>query len=163
MRGSGEQIPLAGESVDLIWMSQVFHHLANPASVCANVYHVLRRGGVWAIRNGTKESDRDILWAKFFPELKQRASRAVSRTRIKEVALDNAFHEIVTREVEQLFVSSYEGYYERIKNRALSPLLEISDEGFREGLLYLRRWIDAQPEDQPVYESVDFLVFRKPL
>ena len=163
VRGRAEQIPLAEESVDLIWMSQVFHHLSKPEPVCVNAYHVLRKGGVLAIRNGTKESDRDLLWAKFFPELKQCPySRAVSRSRIEEVVLGSGFQGSFTREIKQLFVSSYEDYYERIRNRALSPLLRISDEAFFDGLQRFRRWIDAQPEDQPVYEPLDFFAFCKP-
>jgi len=161
VRGRAEQLPLAAESVDLIWMSQVFHHLTVPETVCETAYHVLRKGGVLAIRNGTRESDRDLLWATFFPELKQRPTRAVSRSRIGEVVLGSGFQRIFTREIDQLFVSSYEDYYERIQNRALSPLLEISDEAFHDGLLRLRRWIDAQLEDQPVYESIDLFIFQK--
>ena len=162
VRGDAERIPLVEESVDLIWMSQVFHHLRNPEIVCENAYYVLRPGGVWTIRNGTNESDREILWAKFFPELKQRPSLAVSRSEIVDAVLQSGFQRIATREIEQLFVSSYEDYYERIKKRALSPLLKISDEAFRDGLQRMRRWIDAQPEDQPVYEPLDFFAFRKP-
>jgi ubiquinone/menaquinone biosynthesis C-methylase UbiE len=162
VRGGAERIPLAEESVDLIWMSQVFHHLAEPEAACDEVRHVLRKGGIFAIRNGTKESDRDLLWARFFPELKQQPSYAVSRSEIVDVAMRSGFQRIAVSEVDQFFVSSCEDYYGRIRMRALSPLLKISDEAFQEGLQRLRRWIDSQPEDQPVYEPLDFFVFRKP-
>jgi ubiquinone/menaquinone biosynthesis C-methylase UbiE len=53
--GLAEAVPLADGCADLIFMSQVYHHLTNPVAVGRECHRVLSRDGFVCIRNGTKE------------------------------------------------------------------------------------------------------------
>jgi ubiquinone/menaquinone biosynthesis C-methylase UbiE len=61
VQGCAEAIPLRNNSVDLVWMFQVFHHLDCPKGVLAEVRRVLASAGTLAVRNGTRESEREVL------------------------------------------------------------------------------------------------------
>jgi ubiquinone/menaquinone biosynthesis C-methylase UbiE len=50
LRGSGEAIPLADDSVDMVFMSMVFHHFGGPKAAAKECYRVLREGGVACLR-----------------------------------------------------------------------------------------------------------------
>jgi ubiquinone/menaquinone biosynthesis C-methylase UbiE len=157
-----EHIPLRSGSIDLIWMSQVFHHLSDSQEAFSSMNEVLAAGGVLVVRNGTKESDHEILWPDFFPEVAQSTFHHVAtRSNILQAASRSGFKNLRVQAIEQLFVDSYDAYYERIRQRALSPLVELSDRAFEVGLRRMRNWIDAQPETRPVYESIDLFVFQK--
>lgn len=71
IRGSAEHIPLNTGSLDLVWMSQVFHHLEYPPLAFQETYRVLSPTGYLAIRNGTRENNAEIEWCACFPEAKQ--------------------------------------------------------------------------------------------
>lgn len=157
-----EYIPFRSESIDLIWMSQVFHHLDDSQEAFSTMYDVLGAGGVLVVRNGTKESDHEILWADFFPEVAQGTfHRIATRANILQTASQSGFKNIGIQTIKQLFVDSFDEYYERIRQRALSPLVELSNHAFEAGLRRMRCWIDSQTENRPVYESIDLFIFQK--
>ena len=53
--GSGEAIPLANQSVDLIFMSMCFHHFKDPMLAARECRRVLREGAVAVLRTGIRE------------------------------------------------------------------------------------------------------------
>jgi ubiquinone/menaquinone biosynthesis C-methylase UbiE len=67
-QGQAENIPLEGEAVDLVFMSQVFHHFADPKRALREINRVLTPNGFLAIRNNTREYNRELEWLRFFPE-----------------------------------------------------------------------------------------------
>jgi ubiquinone/menaquinone biosynthesis C-methylase UbiE len=160
--GSAEHIPLGAGSVDLVWMSQVFHHLENPSLAFQEVGRVLSPTGYLAVRNGTLENDAEIEWIGLFPGAKQIEKEKIpSQAGIVNTVCQCGFNVTKMQTVYQLFASSYAEYYEKISQRGLSLLISISDKAFNTGLLKLREWADRQPQNQPVYEPVDLFVFRK--
>jgi SAM-dependent methyltransferase len=159
--GSAENIPLDASSVDLAWMSQVFHHLESPLTALREVFRVLRPAGCLAIRTGTQESDSEIEWISCFPEAKQiDDSRLPSQADIVNLALAQGFDIVTVETVYQYFASSYSEYYDKISQRGLSSLISISDEAFTTGLAQLNQWVGQQPTDEPVYEPVDLFIFQ---
>lgn len=160
-QGCAEAIPLRSDSVDLVWMSQVFHHLDSPERALDEVDRVLANGGMFAVRNGTRESDREVLWLRFFPEAEESAiNRLATRERILDTVSAAGFEVTLVRQVDQVFASSYEAYYAKIAQRALSPLISIPDKAFESGLERLRQWAALQPTDVAVHDPVDLFVFR---
>jgi ubiquinone/menaquinone biosynthesis C-methylase UbiE len=155
--GSAEKIPAESGSIDLVWMSQVFHHLDQPDAAFQEIHRVLTPDGYLALRNGTIENDMEIAWNRFFPE-------AHTPVPARQDAIDKVctqgFQWLTMRTLHQLFVSSYQEYYGRIRQRGLSALINISDEAFESGLERLREWTEQQPVDQPVYEPMDLFIFR---
>ncbi len=159
LSGSAESIPLCDKSVDLVWMSQVFHHLKNPTIAIQEVRRVLRLGGYLAVRNATEESEAGNKWSRFFPEA---CGISNPRGEIITVVCDCGFETITIQSVPQVFASSYTEYYKKIGQRGLSPLLVISDEAFATGMERLKRWIMTQSTEQPVVEPLDLFVFKLP-
>jgi hypothetical protein len=64
------------------------------------------------------------------------------------------------KEVDQVFAFSYQEYCGKIAQRALSPLISISDEAFHSGLEKLRQWVSSQPSGVAVHEPVDLFLFQ---
>lgn len=161
-QGGAEDIPLESGAVDLVFMSQVFHHVADPGRALREIGRVLTPAGHLAVRNGVREQIRELEWLKCFPEaLEIEERRTPSRQELTETVCARSFDLISSSTVRQLFAASYEEYFEKISRRGLSALIVIGDEAFEHGLERLRRFVSLQPRDTPVYEPVDLFVFRK--
>lgn len=66
--GSAEAIPLPDRSVDLIFMSMIFHHFADPYVAARECRRVLREIGTAFLRAGTRERISSYAYIDFFPE-----------------------------------------------------------------------------------------------
>jgi len=162
--GVAEDIPLDDGTVDLVWMSNVFHHLDDPEAAFQEVYRVLSPAGYLAVRNGTEEEDAEIDLNRFFPEARQfDKGRIPAKADITSTVCHHGFVIKDIQTVYQLFASSYAEYYDKISQRGLSSLISISDKAFNTGLLKLHKFISTRPSNQPVYEPIDMMVFHKRL
>ncbi len=161
-QGQAESIPLESEAVDLVFMSQIFHHLQSPRRAIEEINRVLTPAGYLAIRNGMREHNGELQWLKYFPEAAEiEERRTPSSEELKELVCSSFFKLISHRIIHQLFASSYQEYFEKISRRALSALVVISDEAFQTGLQQFRDWVNLQPDGRAVYEPVDLFIFQK--
>lgn len=161
-QGSAEEIPLEDQSVGLVFMSQVFHHLRQPQQALSEVHRVLTPEGFLIIRNGTEENNEETEWLRCFPEaLALDSQRMLTRRALEETVCRQPFDLLTRQTFRQLFAPSYQEYYRKVGQRGLSSLIAISDTAFGLGMERFREWVDHQPRDQPVYEPVDAFVFRK--
>jgi len=159
---NAEHIPLKSGSIDLIWMSNVYHHLENTAEACREISRVLIDRGNLVIRNGTQETDKEIAWNKFFPEaIEFDKNRIPHKQEIIDFISSHSFNFIEYGVIYQQFASSYQEYYDKISQRGLSSLLAISNEAFNKGCKKFREWVDEQPPDTPVFEPIDHFFFIK--
>jgi SAM-dependent methyltransferase len=162
LRGYADGLPLADASADLVFLSQVFHHLPDPSAALQEIRRVLVPGGYMAIRNATLENLDELAWLKCFPEAQAvERGRMVPRAELVGLVEQQGFALTSSQTVRQLFAVSPSEYYGKIQRRGLSALLSISDAAFEAGLERLRQWVADQPGDAPVSESVDLCVFRK--
>ncbi len=160
-QGCAEKIPLNSDTVDLVWMSQVFHHFDNRKNAIDEIIRVLAPNGILAIRNGTRETDEETYWVQCFPEaLEMDINRLPSRSEIGSVISRSGFEVVLMKTIYQLTASSGQEYYKKISRRGLSPLIAISDVAFQCGLDRLKDWVDSQFANRPVYEPVDLFVFK---
>ena len=160
--GNAEYIPLADGLVNMVWMSQVFHHLVKPSLAFQEIRRVLSPSGYFVVRNGTWESDSGLDWIQYFPEAQQLDKiKTPSQADIVNSICPNGFDVIHVETVNQIFASSYLEYYQKISQRGLSSLISISDEAFNKGIVKMKQWAESQPRDQPVYDPVDLFVFQK--
>jgi SAM-dependent methyltransferase len=161
--GCAEAVPLAAESFDAAFLSQVIHHLRDLSEACAQLRDLLRPGGILFVRNGFKDRADAWSYCDFFP-----TATALDRQRLPSVqptveAFEAAgFQPLAHRIITQQTDASLRAHYERMKLRAVSTLLLISDDEFQEGIRALERAAAAEVEPQPVMDSMDFLVFKKP-
>jgi ubiquinone/menaquinone biosynthesis C-methylase UbiE len=161
-RGHAERIPAADGTYDLVWMSNVFHHLKDKAAAFREIARVLRPGGFLAVRNGTRETDEEQIWICCFPEAKEYAKGKIPwRHEIDATVTAEGFRPLKMRTVSQTFAASAGEYVEKIGARGLSPLIAIPDEAFAAGVERLRKWAADQPPDEAVNESVDIMFFQK--
>ena len=162
LASTAECIPMRSGSIDLIWMSNVYHHLENHADACREISRVLIDKGNLVVRNGTQETDAEIAWNRFFPEaIEFDEDRIPHKQDIIDFISSYGFDFIEYTVICQLFASSYQEYYEKISQRGLSSLLAISDRAFDEGCKRFREWVDEQPADTPVFEPIDHFFFTK--
>src|SRR5207253_2508017 len=79
--GRGESIPVPDNSVDLIFMSMIFHHLDNPMLAVRGCRRVLRDRATAFLRAGTCERIRSYPYVDFFPESRLFWKSAFPQTR----------------------------------------------------------------------------------
>jgi ubiquinone/menaquinone biosynthesis C-methylase UbiE len=162
LKGSAEDIPLESESVDLVWMSQVYHHISDPGKALREMHRVSRPGGFLAIRNGTVENNDSVPWMKCFPKaLAFDERRLPTEENLIRQVTGGGFACTWWATICQLTAESYAEYLPRIGQRGLSSLIALSDEEFAAGMKALETWVGEQEPGAPVFEAVDLFVFRK--
>jgi ubiquinone/menaquinone biosynthesis C-methylase UbiE len=160
--GSAEKIPAEDGKFDMVFMSNVYHHLDDPDRAFKEIKRVLNKSGFLVIRNGTRENNEEIVCYKCFPEaIEYDNKRIPSVKELKDYVCSHEFDFISQETIYQYFASSYKEYYNKIAQRALSSLVAISDEAFEKGCKKLKEWTDAQPEDRKVNEPLDMFFFNK--
>jgi ubiquinone/menaquinone biosynthesis C-methylase UbiE len=160
-KASGEQLPFPDESVDLVFMSMVFHHFDAPEIVAQECCRVLRPTGSLCLRAGTREQISTYPYVPFFPasasilyEILQ--SREFVESVFLQAGLCFVHHELVRNEV----ATSWKEYAIKLSHRADSVLTRLTNEEFQLGLELVRDYAARQPQRHPVIELVDFFVFR---
>jgi ubiquinone/menaquinone biosynthesis C-methylase UbiE len=159
-RASGEALPLADGSVDMVFMSMVYHHFPEPGQVARECRRVLRPDGVVCLRNSTSDRMETFPQAMFFKSGADLMRKKLPRCEaILAVFASEGFalqrHEIVRSEA----ATDWTSCAEKISHRADSMLVQIPDTEFEEGMRLLRGHAATRPAGEPVVESVDFFVF----
>lgn len=158
--GTAEAIPLDDGAADLIFLSMVYHHIADKPRAFAEFARVLRPGGRVAVRTPTREQLDSYLWLRFFPashEIELR--RTPSADELIETAEACGFRLRARETLTQLFAASPREYAEKICTRGLSSLQAIADEDFERGAEALRRHCEESEPGRPVHEETDLFVF----
>ena len=160
-RASGEALPLRDASIDMVFMSMVFHHFDDPRRAARECHRVLRDGGVVCLRAATVDRIATYPYVPFFE--KSRAILAATlqtQERIeaifREAGFDLARHELVCNEV----ASTWRIYADKIAAGADSILAQLSEDEFAEGMRLLIQHAQDAPV-APIVEVVDLFAFRR--
>jgi ubiquinone/menaquinone biosynthesis C-methylase UbiE len=159
-RGRAEAIPLAPQSVDLIFISMSFHHFSDPALATRECRRILREGGSVFVRTATREQSPAYPYVPFFP-----ASRALLEAllppcdRVCTFFEAAGFRTVASELITQTIAPSWIAYAEKLGAGSDSVLARLSAADMEAGLAALRAHAACAP-DQAVTESIDFLVFR---
>ena len=157
--GHGEAIPLPDSSVDLIFMSMVFHHFDDPRLAARECRRVLRDEGRAFLRAGVRERISLYPYVDFFP-----ASRAIleqclpSCGEISQVFAAAGLRTDAAEVVTQQIAPSFERYAEKLAAGGDSVLASLTQSDFEAGLKALRSHA-ARGNSQPVFEPIDVFVF----
>ena len=158
--GRGEAIPLPDDSVDLIFMSMIFHHFDNPMIAARECRRVLPQGATAFLRAGTRERIALYPYVDFFP-----ASRSIleeclpTSVFIREVFESAGFSTAASDIVTQKIAPNYAAYIEKLSAGADSVLARLSQSDFEAGIEALRSHA-AHIGEQAVCEPIDVFVFR---
>jgi ubiquinone/menaquinone biosynthesis C-methylase UbiE len=165
--GCGESIPVADNSVDLIFMSMIFHHFENPALAARECRRVLRGDhddgecGTAFLRTGTRERISSYPYFDFFP-----ASRPIleevlpTAAFVCEVFEAAGFHSVSLELVTQEIAPSYAAYSEKLSAGADSVLAKLSPSDFDAGMEALLDHA-TQSDGKAVFEPIDVFVFNR--
>lgn len=158
--GRAESIPLPPASVDLIFMSMVFHHFDDPSLAARECRRVLRNGGSVVLRTGTREQISLYPYVEFFPEsLPILEEQLPTNVFVREVFEAAGFRAITTDVVSQEIAGNYATYADKLSAGADSVLAQLTPSEFAAGLQALRSRA-ARIDDQAVVEPIDVFVFR---
>jgi ubiquinone/menaquinone biosynthesis C-methylase UbiE len=160
--GAAEAIPLAGASVDLAFLSMVYHHL-QPAAALPELRRIVRPGGHVIVRTPTLEGmDGSIEYTRFFPEaLAMNRARMPARAGLVEAFTGQAFTCLEHRVVPSPIAATHAEYLRKIAQRGFSSLQLMPEDAFARGLAELSRYCGGLERDGPVHELVDLFLFRR--
>ncbi len=158
--GHGESIPLPADSVDLIFMSMVFHHFDNPGAAAGECRRVLRSEGTVFLRGGVRDHIALYPYVDFFPECVRVLEECLATSAfVREVFEAAGFRTVTSEVVTQQIAASYAAYAEKLAVGADSVLARLSESEFAAGMQALRSHA-ARVDDQAVFEPIDVFVFR---
>ena len=158
--GSGEAIPLPDDSIDLIFMSMILHHLDDPALAARECRRVLRDGGIAFLRTGVRERIERYPYVEFFPRTPAILQECLPSSKViceqfEAAGFRLAASELVTQEI----ASDYNVYADKLATGADSVLASLSPKELAEGLAALRAYAGTDGK-RPVTEPIDVFVFR---
>jgi ubiquinone/menaquinone biosynthesis C-methylase UbiE len=158
--GRGEAIPLPNNSVDLIFMSMIFHHFDNPKLAARECRRVLRNGALAFLRAGTRERISSYPYVDFFPESRPILEECLPTSNsMREVFETAGFRTVSVAVITQEIAQSYEAYAEKLAAGADSVLAQLTKSDFAAGMKALRAHA-ARVGPQAVSEPIDVFVFR---
>ena len=157
MNGTGEKIPCADASADLIFASMAFHHFAAPRQVAKECRRVLREAGAVCIRNSTRE--RSSPYEPYFPNYRNALDTLPAAAEIVDAFAVNAFTLRRHEAVPHTMAKSVKDLAEKAAFRADTTLVRLSDEDFEQGLANMRS--AARTPSEPVMIDIDLFVFAR--
>jgi ubiquinone/menaquinone biosynthesis C-methylase UbiE len=160
LRGTAEEIPLSDNTIDMVLLSMVYHHIQEKNKAVSELTRILKSRGYVCIRTSTRQMLGTYPWLRFFPKaMETELRRAPDRNELVAFFRHNGFDLAAHVEVTQLFSKDHMEYLEKIAARGLSSLQMISDEDFERGLADLEEFCRNQGSGSAVYEEIDFFVF----
>ncbi len=158
--GRAESIPLPDNSVDLIFMSMIFHHLDDPALAARECRRVLRDGGTLFVRTGIHERISSYPYFDFFPASQPILEEVLPTTTFVHEVFETAGFRLVTFElITQEISPTYSAYAEKLAAGADSVLARLSQRDFDDGMRALQAYA-AHSDSKSVFEPIDVFVFR---
>src|SRR6266849_5748003 len=134
-RASAESLPLPDASVDMVFMSMVFHHFDDPDRALEECRRVLRVGGTVCLRAGTVDRIGNYPYVRFFTRSGAILNKVLQSQAFIETAFANAGFQLVRHQlVPSEVAESWNAYAEKIAFRADSILAQLGDQEFAEGL-----------------------------
>jgi ubiquinone/menaquinone biosynthesis C-methylase UbiE len=156
--GLAEALPLPSDSVDVIFMSMVFHHFTDPELVARECRRVLRECGRVCLRTGSREKVSQYPYVPYFPTSRALLDQLLPSLGFQCQVFEAAsFRILFSGEVMQQIASDYGAYADKLALRADSILVRLDDKEFDDGIAALRR----EKSSGPIVEPIDFVVFGK--
>ena len=160
-QGEGEALPLDHASVDMAFLSMVYHHLGDPAAVARECRRVLRPGGQVCLRNATADQIEAYPYIDFFPGIRPIIAGKLSTcAAIQDIFAKAGFGTVAHQVVDHRMADNWRDYAEKQALRADSFLTALPDPAFETGLAALRRHAAEADQSQPVSMKIDVFVFQ---
>jgi ubiquinone/menaquinone biosynthesis C-methylase UbiE len=162
IQGAAEDIPLPDGSCDMVFLSQVYHHLSSEHRAAEEFKRILSPHGFLCIRNSTTENLGSYLYHDFFPGALRFCRKLLpSRAQVTRTMRNAGFALIARAAVRQVFAENLAEYARKIGLRTCSDLAALPDRQFRAGLRRLEAYCREHDTGEPVREDIDLFVFRR--
>jgi ubiquinone/menaquinone biosynthesis C-methylase UbiE len=160
LRASAQALPFADSCADVVFMSMVYHHFADPVVVVKECRRVLSHSGHVCIRNSTREAD--FPHRHFFLAMRPLIELELpTRNDILCVFTAAGFKPVVHQIVRQVVAPNWPTFVHKSSMRADSFLARLSNEDFSSGMARLHDYGHAANRDDAVTEEIDWFVFTK--
>ena len=158
--GRAEAIPLQDASVDLVFISMVFHHFDDPTLAARECRRVLRNQGTVFLRAGTREQISSYPYVDYFPETRPLLEECLTPgILVREVFESAGFRTVAVDLVDQEIAANLGAYAEKLSAGADSVLARLRPSDYEAGMNALRLHA-ATADNQAVCEQIDVFVFR---
>lgn len=155
----GEGLPLLDGTVDIVFMSMVFHHFLSPKHVARECRRVVHDEGVVFLRAGTSDRASTYPYVPFFPSsvplLRETLPRCAQVCQTFEAA---GFRTLEQSILTQKIADSYAEYTGKLEAGGDSVLARLDPDDLVEGLARIRAH-GERLDPQPVIEGIDYFVF----
>jgi len=156
-----ERLPLAAVSCDLVWMSQVVHHIRDRKACVAELRRVLRPHGVVLVLGSFGDRlDGFATLFHFFPSSRELTAKFPTVRQIVEVFEAEGFVLEGTQRVRQRTCDSLREFARRTKLRADSTLVRLPDWEFEACQKALEEAARREQSPSPVVETIELLSLR---
>ena len=161
-QSSAENLCLGNETVDLIFLSQTYHHFQDRIGALSEIRRVLKTDGFLCIRNSTIENLDTCFYLKFFPRAyKDDHSLLSSRIKMKKLLRESDYYIVNHDVIKQKFAENLMECYHKIECRGGSDLEQLPDREFEDGLRALKLYCMDNDSGEPVVEEMDFFICKK--
>jgi ubiquinone/menaquinone biosynthesis C-methylase UbiE len=161
-QATGEQLPVEEQSIDMVFMSMISHHLASPELTAHECRRILRDGGHVCFRNSTADATESFPYLNFFPGIRQIIKEQLaSRNQIRSVFEGAGFDAVAHRAISHQMSPDWSSFANKIAIRSDSFLTRLPDDDFRAGMDALRTYAGHADPGEPVTIDVDFFVFQR--
>lgn len=158
--GSGESIPLNSSSVDLMYMSMIFHHFRDPQLAARECRRVLREGGTAFMRTGTRERIPSYPYVPFFPESRPILDEVLpASSYIQDVFVAAGFRLVTLDVITQTIAPNHMVFADKLAAGADSVLAQLSQDQFQAGIEAVRAHA-SRVNTEAITEPIDLFVFR---
>lgn len=162
IQSTAEYLCFADDSVDLVFLSQTYHHFQDKNKVISEINRVLRKNAFLCIRNSTIENLDTCLYLKFFPgAYKDNHTLLPSRQEIKNLLRGHDLAMVGHSVIHYKVANNLEGCYEKTKLRAVTDLIVLPDDEFNEGIKKFEKYCEESESREPVFEEMDLFICKK--
>lgn len=159
VRARGQALPIADDSVDVVWLSAVLHHLGPIDAALGEISRVLRPGGLVLVR-GFFADRRPPTAIADFPGIERAIAPFPTTTAVRRAAATCGLAWIDEHVVSDTGPATVGAAIERVEEvRHVDTLLAgFTDDDLAQGLAQLRR---RQPNEELIATDLSLLVLRK--
>lgn len=161
-RAAAEALPLADRSVDMVFLSMVFHHLPKPELALKECARVLRAGKYLCLRNTTADEIASYPYLAFFPSIEAIIREALpTRQSLSNLFDEAGFALLADRTTRHDIAPDWQAFTDKIALRADSFVARLEEAEFRRGLEALRGYAAQQPARDAVGLNLDQIIVRR--
>ena len=159
--GDSGHITAADGAFSYAWLSMVIHHVQNTDECAAELSRVLASNGLIFIRNAFKSSLGNICMYQYFPRALEIDSQRLPDVSYLVNVFDKHGFSLVAHDIlDQTIDKCFDDHIQRLRKRGISTLELLTDEEFAQGITNMEKAGRQMDQTKPVYEKIDFLVFR---